>query len=237
MRKLILLMCSAFLLTNMAISQAYDDGFVTNGLPVNVNSDKFQSYVKGFNAGIDQVSGGLIRSNDDIIQTYGIDILQYPKLNDVVAASNWGAYEGRFSPAFLRGLQSVFSKIGKEYTSIYMIRSAFRELPLLTSLNDKEAEALAAIDISTQEISRRFLTSLSGNTGSMSFPWKQYNSKYPLAGLPGWARCALGVIGEAVLGGFAGVKFGSVIGGAVGGAVGGVIGVVGGAFAGAARYC
>jgi hypothetical protein len=237
MRKLILMMCAAFLLTNDGNSQSYDDGFVTNGLPVNVNSDKFQSYVKGFNSGIDQVSAGLIRSNDDIIQTYGIDILQYPKLNDVVAGSNWGAYEGRFSPAFLRGLQAVFSKIGREYTNVYMIRSAFRELPSLTALNDKEAEALAAIDISTQEISRRFLTSLTGTTGSISFPWEAFHKKQPMTALPGWARCALGVIGEAILGGFSGIKLGGMIGGAVGGAVGGVIGVVGGAFAGAARYC
>ncbi len=230
-------MCAAVLLSSMGICQGYDDGFVTNGLPVNVNSDKFHSYVKGFNSGIDQVSAGVIRSNDDIIQTYGIDILQYPKLNDVVAISNWGAYEGKFSPAFLRGLQSVFSKVGKEYTNVYMIRNAFRELTSITILNEKEAEALAAIDISTQEMSRRFLTSLSGTTASISFPWEAFNKKQELATLPGWARCALGVIGEAILGGFSGAKIGAMIGGATGGAVGGIIGVVGGVFSGAAKYC
>ena len=237
MRKLILMMCAALLLINVGRSQAYDDGFVTNGLPVNVNSEKFQSFVKGFNTGIDQVSAGLIRSNDDIIQTYGIDILQYPKLNDVVGASSWGAYDGRFSPAFLRGLQSVFSKVGKEYTNIYMIRNAFRELPSLIAFSDKEAEALAAIDISTQEISRRFLNSLTGNTASVSFPWEAFHKQPPLVSLPGWARCALGVIGDAIMGGFTGLKIGGAIGGAVGGAVGGVIGVVGGVFSGAARFC
>lgn len=236
MRNLICSLCSFLLLAHAGLCQSYDDGFVTNGLPVNSGSEKFQSYVKGFNAGIDQVSGGLIRSNDDIIQTYGIDILQYPKLNDVVASSSWGTYDGKFSPAFLRGLQSIFSKAGKEYTDIYMVRAAFRELPSLISLTDKEAEALAAIDISTQGIARRFLTSLSGNTGAMSFPWQQISNSGS-AGLPGWARCALGVIGEAILGGFGGVKLGGALGGAVGGAIGGVIGVVGGAFTGAAKYC
>ena len=57
------MMCAALLLINVGRSQAYDDGFVTNGLPVNVNSEKFQSFVKGFNTGIDQVSAGLDRKS------------------------------------------------------------------------------------------------------------------------------------------------------------------------------
>ena len=237
MRKLILLICVALVCFQAGYAQSYDDGFVTSGLPVNVGSEKFQSFVKGFNAGIDQVSAGVIRSNEDIIQTYGINILQYPKLNDVVAGSDWTAYEGRFSPSFLRGLQSILSKVGREYTSIYMIRGAFRDLRMLTSFNDKEAEALAALDISAQEISRRFLSSVTGTTGSINFPWDPFHKNGQLTALPGWARCALGVIGEAIFGGFTGVKTGAMIGGALGGAVGGVIGVVGGAFSGASKFC
>jgi hypothetical protein len=238
MKKILLMLCLTLIIVARLNAQQYDDGFVTRNLPVNVSSEKFQTFVKGFKAGIDNVAGGMIRSNDDIIQTYGIDPLRYPRLNDVVANSDPGAYNYRYSENFLRAVQNVFAKTGNEYDNVYSIRNALKNVTSVGSLNTNEAEALAAIDISVQEVAKRFITSFTG--ASIAIPGQPFQ----FAGfvdqnrkLPGWARCVLGVIGEAIMGGFSGVKLGTMVGGALGGVVGGIIGVGGGMFSGAARYC
>lgn len=238
MKKIFLKLCLIVCAASRLNAQIYDDGFVTRTLPVNVSSEKFQSFVKGLNTGIDNVAGGLIRSNDDIIQTYGIDPLRYPRLSDVLASSDLAAYNNRYSETFLRTVQNVISKTGNEYDNVYSIRNALRNIASLSSLNANEAEALAAIDISVQEVAKRFLTSLTATSSlSAGLPFQFAGVRESERKLPGWARCVLGVIGEAIMGGFSGVKLGTMVGGALGGVVGGIIGVGGGMFSGAARYC
>jgi hypothetical protein len=254
MKKLFLSLTLGILISGVTRAQFYDDGFVTNGLPVNTTDEKFAAYVKELTAGMDKVMNGQITSNDQVIQAYGVDLLSFPKLEEVVATSNWSVYGEKYSPAYLRELESVIGRTTVEYNSLYEIRNALRSFPSRMNLSAAEAESLAAIDISLQETGKRLLTSMTGTSWKKGTSFYSFFSlammsplfvsqststlaNYNYIKLPGWVKCAFGVISEAILGGFSGVKIGSIIGGPVGAAVVGIAGVLGGAFKGAAQYC
>ena len=232
--------------------QSYDDGYLTNGLPVNVNSESYSSFVEGFNDGLAKVAKGEITTNEQIVTNYGYDLLSFTKLDDMAATGNWTAYGEHFSEGFLRNLQSIFSRVGTDYNSIYEVRTALKNMPGFASLSGYEAEALAGIDIAIQEVNRKFLTSFSAS----AFPTQLFSNDGTGAALnsqntgnsnsfmfvdtpklPGWARCILGVISEGVMGALGGGKIGTGIGGAVGGAVGGIIGGAAGIIHGVEKYC
>src|SRR6185436_19995358 len=80
---------------------------------------------------------------------------------DVLATGNVGAYNNQYSLAFLNRLQT-FSRNSNSYENVLQMRTALKNMASLTELTTKEAEAVAGIDISIQEVSRRFLPSVSG---------------------------------------------------------------------------
>jgi hypothetical protein len=240
----------AVLLISSAEAQNYDDGYVTNGLPVNTGSEKFATLIAGFDEGVSKVEKGEITSNDQVVSIYGLDFSTIQRLDNIVATGNYAAYP-QYSPEFLRNLQSVFSRVGTDFQDIYSVRTALRNIPGLTSLNYNEAEALAAIDITIQHVNSRFITSLSS-----SFVRPFFNSVDQSAGismvvnreegramltadtkLPGWAKCVLGILSDGILGTIAGIKVGSAVAGGLGAIVFGVIGGGTGVFTGASKNC
>ena len=255
MRKILSQVCLLLFIAGQAYSQNFDDGYVTNGLPVNTSSEKFITYMKNFQEGVDKVMKGEITSNDQIVREYGINIMDFPRLSSVVATANWSAYNNQFSQTFLRDLNAIFVRSGSENETVLSIRTALKDMRYIRGFSSKEAEALAAIDITVQEVARKFLTSMTGTAARIGqiipgfsaamvfsniYLVRQNISQVSFCNylkLPGWARCVLGVIGDAIMGGFTGMKFGAVVGGPVGAAILGIIGVVGGTFSGAARYC
>jgi hypothetical protein len=254
MKKLILPLCFALLEMGNVFGQSYDDGYVTNGLPVNVNTENYSSFVNGFEDGLAKVAKGEITTNEQLVANYGYDLLSFTKLDDMAATGNWTAYGDQFSEGFLRNLQSIFSKVGSDYNSIYAVRTALKTMPGFSSLSTYEAQALAGIDIAIQEVNKKFLTSFSAasfpaqifSDGGTMTAFNSFNSTSANGGsfiltdapkLPGWARCVLGIISEGVIGALAGGKIGTAIGGAIGGAVGGIIGGAAGVINGATRYC
>ena len=149
----------------------------------------------------------------------------------------------------------ALNQSNNETNSVMDIRNAFASMAISSSLSIKESEALAMIDICTQELVRNYaLPGLGGNsTGFIVSPFSDngltdksdfsissgdlHSENLPaVKGLPRWVRCGLGTIGSAILGGFqgflAGIRFGQL-----GGAIGGISGVIAGSFSGAAKYC
>jgi hypothetical protein len=248
MKKLIVQICLLLITSVSVYAQDYDDGYVTNGLPVNTSAEKYASYVEKFDEGMAKVLKGIITSNDQIIQEYGVNIQDFPKLSYVVATGSWSAYNGNYSEEFLRGLNQVVERSSGEYENILEVRNGLKEIAS-TPLSANEAEALAMVDISLQIVSRKFIASLTGKLSpffmpvfpsavfSLGSPYLHFIGFNGSLKLPGWLRCALGVLGEAIMGGFSGIKIGSAIGGPLGAAVVGIVGVAGGAFSGAAKYC
>lgn len=253
MKKIILPFCLVLSLAGKISAQGYDDGFVTNGLPVKTTDPKFATFSLGLKEGIEKVATGQIISNDDVVQVYGVNLHDFPKLDNVLATGNTGAYNNQYSLTFLSRLQT-FSRNTNNYENILQLRTALKNMASVTELTTKEAEAVAAIDISVQEVARRFLPSVNGasyHTGDFSpiadaalfysNSWKDQSGAqlepFNYVKLPNWVRCALGIIGEAIMGGFSGARIGAMVGGPIGAVVMGIIGVVGGTFKGFADYC
>ena len=252
MKKIILPVCLVLSFTVKICAQVYDDGFVTNGLPVKTNDPKFASFSTALKDGIEKVSSGQITSNEQVVEVYGINLRDFPRLDDVVASGNTGAYDNQYSMNFLSRMQT-FSRNTGNYENILELRTALKNMASLVQLSAKEAEAVAGIDISIQEVARRFLPSVNG----ASYLNGNFNPAsaalfYPGSGndllavqlepfnyvkLPGWIRCVINVIGDAVIGAFAGAKIGMLVGGPIGAFVGGIVGAIGGTFKGASDGC
>ena len=97
MKKIIFPLCLVLVMAGRICAQVYDDGFVTNGLPVNTNDPKYASYSLGLREGMDRVANGQITSNEDVVQQYGINLLDYAKLDNVVATGNTPTYQWQVS--------------------------------------------------------------------------------------------------------------------------------------------
>src|SRR5258706_124358 len=117
MKKIILPVCLILSLAGKIYAQSYDDGFVTNGLPVKTDDPKFASYSLGLKEGIEKVANGQITSNDQVVEVYGINLHDFPKLDNVVATGDAGAYNNQYSLAFLDRLQT-FSRNTNSYENI-----------------------------------------------------------------------------------------------------------------------
>ena len=154
---------------------------------------------------------------------------------------------------FLRRLQT-FSKNTDSYENVLGMRTALKNMASISPLSLKEAEAVAAIDISIQEVARRIIPSVNGssyrnggfnpiaNAALFYTDLKEEQRFAPMASynyvkLPTWVRCVLGILSDALLGGFGGARIGAAIGGPVGAVVAGIMGVIGGVFRGVTDFC
>jgi hypothetical protein len=258
MKKIIL---SCFIIAGFVgkvIAQGYDDGYVSTPVSVNTAEPRFVSYVENFRSGLNKVKERLLTSADGIASYYGIDIRNYPKLADVVGGANWTGYGTTFSPIFLTRLKESIDRLSYEYENLGQFRNNLLEIAVTNPPTKEEAEVLALVDISVQEITKEFaaqdvsfesgiasvsgavingLTDILNVNPSQPFPINEFR-------LGKWVKCALGVIGSAILGGLTGARGGGSVGAifgpggaAVGAAVGGIAGVIGGAFTGAASFC
>lgn len=134
------------------------------------------------------------------------------------------------------------------------IRSELVNIASENDLGEKEAEAVALIDLSLQSVTLAYLNESSDNSafsrsmnsiesltssGSLVSVDDRNNSfnSVELGRLPRWFRCGLGTIGSAILGGLGGAGSGFTIGGPFGGVVGGILGVIGGTVTGVAAFC
>lgn len=242
-------------------AQSYDDGLVSSQLSVNTSESRFVSFVSNFRSGFSRVRNMELTSADGIASLYGVDIRNYPKIDQVVNNASWGSYNGDFTPVFLSNIKDQVDKTGEQYESFGELRSGLLGMAQAGNLSSKESAALALIDIAIQEIKKEVIdhdltyglipgyrpVAQTQALAGPNFPDYQSGGNdaiYDDYKLPGWAKCVLGVLGSAIFGGFtgatAGAKFGIVFGpggAATGAAIGGIVGVIGGAFTGAASFC
>jgi outer membrane lipoprotein SlyB len=218
-----------------------DDGYVTRYLNVNTSESKIVSYLNGFDEGFAKVKTGELKTQADVEKFYGIKISEYPTIENIATQNSlWAG----LSTDFLQKLNGVVSKAGTDYVTVGDIRNAFVKITRNTQLSKTEAEVLAIMDLSFQKLVQKYPSDIF----SSAYINKNYamNTTYSYGTslnsvnaykLPNWARCALGTIGSAVLGGVGGAAGGAQVGAHIGAVVGGVLGVIGGAFTGVASYC
>lgn len=256
MKKIVLfLVLSNIFLGNWSHAQITDDGIVTSHLAISVRQEKFVSFIKDFKTGIAKVKNGELTSAVAVSNFYGIDVNSFPRIEQLIADADNAYAAGDYSKRFLEQLSGAINQGNTEANSVVDIRNAFLDMAISSSLSVKESEALAMIDICTQELVRNYnIPGLGGNSiGILVSPFSSngltdqadfnissgdlYSENLQvIKGIPRWLRCGLGTIGSAILGGFqgflAGIRFGQL-----GGAIGGISGVIAGSFSGAAKYC
>ncbi len=236
MKKSILVLSLSLGLFFYSYSQENDDGLVTSHLQVNTTQDHFVSYINGFKEGIAKVKAGELTSVDAISAYYNVDITKYPSLDERLANATSGKGKEPFSPAFIMNLKNVIKK-ADQYTSVYDLRNEFVQIAVFGGLSVKEAETLALLDMSTQELAKSVINAPGSTLNGHAVISKGKE-------LPKWLRCGLGAIGSAIMGAIGGAGTGAQVGalfglvGAAGGAIiGGVLGFIGGAAVGIAKYC
>lgn len=256
MKKILLfIVLSNIFLGNWTHAQMSDDGIVTSHLAINVRQEKFVSFINDFKSGIGKVKNGELTSAGAVSNYYGVDVNIFPRVEQLLEDPDKTNSAKDYSNQFLEQLSMALNQSNNETNSVMDIRNAFASMAISSSLSIKESEALAMIDICTQELVRNYaLPGLGGNsTGFIVSPFSDngltdksdfsissgdlHSENLPaVKGLPRWVRCGLGTIGSAILGGFqgflAGIRFGQL-----GGAIGGISGVIAGSFSGAAKYC
>lgn len=249
------LVLSSFFFGNLTHAQITDDGIVTSHLSINVTQKKFVSFINDFKSGINKVKNGELTSDIAVANYYGVDVGSFPKIEQLLVNSQNDNSPSDYSNNFLEKLSGAINKSNNVTNSVVDIREAFANIAITSPLSVKESEALAIIDICTQELVKSYSgAGLGGNsTGLVVSPFfansladhseistslGELHSKnlQESDGIPRWLRCGLGTIGSAILGGFqgflAGIKFGQL-----GGAIGGIGGVIAGAFTGASKFC
>jgi hypothetical protein len=244
------------LINNNVVAQSYDDGYVSTPVAVNTGEARFVSFVENFRSGLSKVKERTLTSADGIASYYGIDVRNYPKLADVVGGANWSGYGTDFSPVFLTKLKESIDRLSYQYENLGQFRNDLLEIAVTNPPTKLEAEALALVDISVQEITKEFAANdVSMSSGISNVAGEVINgitdALYPNQQFPineykigKWIKCALGVIGSAILGGLTGARSGGSVGAifgpggaAVGAVIGGIGGVAAGAFTGAASFC
>ena len=261
MKKIFFLLLVTTTLWGNSIGQNYDDGFISSHLSVNTGDARFTSFVNEFRSGISRVRNRELTSADGIAVYYGIDIRNYPRLDQVVTGARWTSYNGDYSASFLTDVKEAVDKLSYQYDNIGQFRSELLGIALSRVPSAKESEVLALMDIAIQEVTKEFLSqdaaylnSVLQNSGQTINTDIDFNltDRVNLSSalcisdynLPRWIKCGLGVIGSAILGGITGAGYGAKVGvifgpggAALGAVIGGIGGVIGGAFTGAASFC
>jgi outer membrane lipoprotein SlyB len=240
MKKIIIILIATIGFIGLGYSQT-DDGYVTRYLNINTSESKIVSYLSGFDEGFAKVKSGELKTQGEVENFYAIKISEYPSIENAATQNN---SRSGLSTDFLQKLNGVVSKTGTDYVTVEDIRNAFVRITRNTQLSTTEAEVLALMDLSFQKMIQKYPVDIF----SSAYMNKNYamNAGYPYGTtlnslnaykLPSWARCALGTIGSAILGGIGGAAGGAQVGAHIGAAIGGVLGVIGGAFTGVASYC
>ena len=242
-------------------SQEYDDRLVTRHLQVDVNQDHFASYLNGFKEGLAKAKAGEFSSLEGVASQYNIEIRDYPSLKERLAGATGGTSAGVVSTAFVSELYNVIKK-ADQYKSLKDLRNEYIRIAVAGNLTVKDAETLALIDITTQELEKDVVSmdeayqshyahqlsneknDVLNSIGVYCGPDPDMNVISAEKPIAKWLICGLGVVGSAIMGALSGAGTGATVGalfGAVGAAsgaiVGGVLGFIGGAALGIARYC
>lgn len=240
MKKVLGLFILVMSLTVQSFSQS-DDGFVTSHLNIAVNDTAINSIVNGFDGGFTRVESGELKTVEEVNSAYRLNIMVTSSINPGISSSV------NFSPAFINTLNSEIQKVGNEFTSVNQLRNSFVDMANSGILTADDSKALALIDILFQKMIQKYPTagfSYNGsvNSNMVSGPSASFENNFLYNAndnirLPAWARCALGTIGSAIMGGLGGMAAGAQVGAHVGAAIGGVVGVIGGVFTGVATFC
>ncbi|HUR65665.1 MAG TPA: hypothetical protein VMZ03_04885, partial [Chitinophagaceae bacterium] len=221
MKKTFLLAVTIATFAINSFGQSYDDGFISSHLSVNTGEAKFSSFVNEFRSGLSRVRNRELTSADGIASFYELDIRNYPKLDQVVNSAAWTSYNGDFSATFLTKLKTAIDKLSYQYDNMGQFRDELLGIAVAGAPSSKEAEVLALIDISVQEVTKEFLSldgsasgSMISNSSNVIHPTFDLNPIESNNGIPAlsiydyklprWIKCGLGVIGSAIMGGLTG---------------------------------
>ena len=258
MKKQFLFVLTAVLGCFAGFAQSFDDGLVSSRLSVNTSDTRFTSFVNGFRSGLSRVRNLELTSPESIAAAYNVEVRNYPRLEELLTDGEWAVAPGSYSPSFLGNVKGSLDKLNGQYDNIDQLRNDLAGIAVAAPLSEKEAVALVLMDITVQELKREMAAQLTAKrnaapavdaapttlTGGIIQPANTVPLAVDEIKIPSWVRCALGVLGGAIVGGLSGaatgMKLGVIFGAhgaAIGGAIGGIAGVIGGAFTGAASYC